>query len=116
MSTNDSRTYPRYRAAKNVQIKMTPQMGIIECSHKHLIRAFGQPTFTRDAGDEFDGVERIAWHIQFESGETVRICDVRSFGSIEDEPSKVTNWRVNTHSTNAYEWIKEAIRDSNPNG
>lgn len=108
--------YPPFRTGKNVTIKMTPQMGIIECAYRHLIRTFGQPNFSRDAGDEFDGVERLSWHIQFQSGDTVRICDVRPFGSMEDDPSKVLNWRVNTHSTNAYEWVKEAIRDSNPNG
>lgn len=112
----ENKKYPPYRAGKSIVIKMIPQIGIIECQYKHLVRAFGQPTFSRDAGDEFDGVERMAWHIQFQSGEVVRICDVRAFGSMEDEPTRVNNWRVNTVSQNAYEWIKEAIRESNPNG
>lgn len=112
----ENKSYPPFRTGKDVTIKMTPQMGIIECSYKHLVRTFGQPTYSRDAGDEFDGVERVSWHIQFQSGEVVRLCDVRQFGSMEDEPSRTTNWRVNTHTNNAYEWIKEAIRDSNPNG
>lgn len=112
----ENKKYPAYRTGKDIQVKMIPQMGIIACDHRHLVRSFGQPSFSRDAGDEFDGVERLAWHIQFESGELVRICDVREFGSLEDEPTKTKNWRVNTLSQNAYEWIKEAIRDANPNG
>ncbi len=112
----EDKSYPPYRTGKDVTIKMTPQMGVIECSYKHLVRTFGQPNYSRDAGDEFDGVERVSWHIQFQSGETIRICDVRSFGSMDDDTSKVINWRVNTHSEDAYNWIKQAIRDSNPNG
>lgn len=111
-----SQSYPKFATGKDIEIKMTPQMGIIECSYKHLVRTFGQPTFSRDSGDEFDGVEKIAWHVVFETGDRVRICDVRQFGSMEDDFSKTTNWRVNTHSENAYEWIKQAIRESNPNG
>lgn len=111
----ENKSYPPFRTGKNIQIKMTPQMGVIDCGYKHLIRSFGQPTFNRDSGDEFDGVEKIAWHIQFESGECVRISDVRSFGATSEDYTTTTNWRVNTHSTSAYEWIKEAIRDANPN-
>ncbi len=109
-------SYPKFATGKGIEVKMTPQMGIIECQYRHLTRTFGQPTFSRDAGDEFDGVERVAWHIMFESGERVRICDVREFGSMEDDQNKIKNWRVNTNSQNAYNWIKQAIRESNPNG
>jgi hypothetical protein len=107
--------YPKFATGKGIEIKMTPQMGVIECGYGHLIRTFGQPTYSRDAGDEFDGVERVAWHIMFQSGERVRISDVRVFGSLEDDHNKIKNWRVNTHSQNAYNWIKQAIRESNPN-
>lgn len=107
--------YPPFRTSKNVDIRMTPQMGIIECDYKHLIRAFGQPNFSRDAGDEFDGLERVSWHIEFQSGEKVRLCNVRSFeGSLEEDYTRTKNWRVNTHSLEAYSWIKEVIRDANP--
>jgi hypothetical protein len=108
--------YPKFATGKGIEIKMTPQIGIMECQYKHLVRTFGKPTYSRDAGDEFDGVERVSWHIMFESGERVRICDVREFGALEDDSIKARKWRVNTHSKSAYDWIKQAIRDSNPNG
>lgn len=108
--------YPKFMVSKKIEIKMTPQIGIIECGYRHLINAFGQPSFSRDAGDEFDGVEKVAWHIQFESGERVRICDVREFGSMEDDQTKTSNWKVNAHTPNAYGWIKQIIRDANPRG
>lgn len=110
------RSYPRYRTGKNIEIKMTPQLGIIECGYKHLVRTFGQPNYNRDNGDEFDGLEWCAWHIQFESGELVRIIDTREFGNMETDYTKGTKWKVNTRSKAAYEWIKEAIREANPNG
>ena len=112
----EEKQYPKFMVSKNIEIKMTPQMGIIECNYRHLINAFGQPSYSRDAGDEFDGVERVAWHIQFQTGERVRLSDVREFGSMEDDQTKVNKWRVNTHSTDAYNWIKEVIRDANPRG
>ena len=110
----EQREYPRYATGKNVVIKMTPQIGIIGCDYHHLVRAFGQPTFSADAGDEFDGIEKVAWHIEFETGERVRVCDVRPFG-MDDSINKTKEWRINTLSQNAYEWIKQIIRDSNPN-
>ena len=63
----EEKQYPRFMVSKNVEIKMTPQMGIIECNYRHLVNAFGQPSYSKDSGDEFDGVERVAWHIQFET-------------------------------------------------
>jgi hypothetical protein len=109
------REYPRYASGKNIQIKMTPQMATMGCDYHHLVRAFGQPSFSSDAGDEFDGIEKCAWHIEFETGERVRISDVRPFG-MDDSVTKTKEWRVNTLSQTAYEWIKQIIRDSNPNG
>lgn len=112
----ENKSYPRYRTGKSIEIKMTPQIGSMECGYHHLVRTFGQPTFSSEAGDEFDGVEKVAWHIQFESGELVRISDIREFGALENDQNKMKVWRVNTHSQDAYNWIKQAIRDSNPNG
>jgi len=66
---------------------MAPQVGVIECEHRHLVKAFGQPSFSVANGDDFDGIETCAWHIEFERGQTVRISG-----------------------------IKEKIRDANPNG
>jgi hypothetical protein len=110
------KSYPAYRTGKNIQIKMAQQMGIIECNFNHLLRTFGRPNYNRDNGDEFDGLEWCAWHIQFESGELVRITDSRQFGNMENDYTKCNQWKVNTRSEKAYEWIKQAIRDSNPNG
>lgn len=111
---NTGQKYPRYRMGKDIVIKMTPQHIVMECGYNHLIRAFGQPTFSHDAGDEFDGIEHYAWHIQFETGEKIRVSDIRNFGT-DESPNKITNWRINTHSHDAYEWLKSIIRDANPN-
>lgn len=108
--------YPRHRVSKDVQVRMAPQIGVIECQHRHLIKAFGQPSFSIVNGDDFDGIETCAWHIEFESGETVRISDVKPFGISDIDYKTVNNWKVNTHSSKAYEWIKEKIRDANPDG
>lgn len=111
----EQKQYPRFTSGKDVEIKMTPQMGIIACNYSHLVRSFGQPTYSADGGDEFDGIEKCAWHILFETGERVRISDNRTFGA-DQRIELVDSWRVNTHSQPAYEWIKQIIRDRNPNG
>ncbi len=109
-------SYPRHRMGKDIVVKMTPQVGVMECEYRHLVKACGQPTFTVDAGDEFDGVEKVAWHIQFETGHVAKICDVRPFGTHDIDYHVVKEWRVNAHNEEAYEWIKEKIRDANPSG
>lgn len=107
--------YPKYRLGKSVEVKMTPQSGIMKCNYKHLVRAFGQPTFSTESGDEFDGVEKVAWHIQFETGHVAKISDVRPFGIHDMDFKTVSEWKVNSHNTEVYEWIKDIIRDANPN-
>lgn len=109
-----TKKYPAYRMGKDIEVKMTPQIAVMECGYNHIVKAFGQPTFSHDAGDDFDGIEHYAWHIQFETGEKVRVCDIRTFG-VEEASGTINQWRVNTHSIRAYEWLKEIIRDANPN-
>ena len=108
--------YPRHRVSKQVQIKMAPQIGIIECEHRHLIKAFGNPSFSIVNGDDFDGIETCAWHIEFESGEIARISDIKPFGITGVDYKTINKWKINAHSSKANEWIKEKIRDSNPGG
>ena len=106
--------YPKYRLGKSVAVKMTPQSGIMKCDYKHILRAFGQPTFSTESGDDFDGVEKVAWHIQFETGQVAKISDVRPFGTHDIDHKTVKEWRVNSHNTDVFEWIKQIIRDANP--
>ena len=107
--------YPRHRTSKDIEVKMAPQIGVMECEYRHLVRAFGNPNLSTDFGDDFDGVEKCAWHIQFETGHVAKICDVRPFGIHDIDYRTVKEWRVNAHDERAYEWIKERIRDANPN-
>ena len=106
--------YPKYRVGKDIQIKLAPQVGVMSCDFKHLTRTFGNPLFSTDYGDDFDGVEKCAWHIQFQTGDVARICDVRPFGSNDLDYKAVQEWRVNSHNPVVYEWIKQIIRDANP--
>ena len=108
--------YPKYRIGKDVVVRLAPQVGIMECEYRHLVKAFGNPTFSTDSGDEFDGVEKVAWHIQFETGHVAKISDVRPFGVHDMDYRSVTEWRVNAHEQDVYEWIKEMIRNLNPLG
>ena len=108
--------YPKYRTDKNIVIRMAPQIGVMGCDYKHLARAFGNPNLSTDYGDEFDGVEKCAWHIEFETGVTAKISDVRPFGSNDLDYKAVKQWRVNSRDENTYGWIKERIRDANPAG
>ena len=107
--------YPKFRMGKDIVVKMTPQVGVMECAYKHLVKAFGNPNLSTEYGDEFDGVEKVAWHIQFQTGHVVKISDVRPFGTQETDYRTIKKWRVNTHDEKIYEWIKQIVRDSNPN-
>lgn len=107
--------YPKHRVSKNVSVKLAPQIGVIGCEYRHILKAFGQPTFCTDYGDEFDGIEKCAWTIEFEGGQTVQISDVRPFGSNDLDYKQVKEWRVNSQSSETYEWIREKIIDANPN-
>ena len=107
--------YPRHRIGKDVIVRLAPQVGVMKCDYKHLVRAFGNPNFSVDYGDDFDGVEKCAWHIEFETGVTAKISDVRPFGSNDLDYKAVKEWRVNSRDERVYEWIKEKIRDANPN-
>ncbi|WWT39387.1 hypothetical protein [Microcystis phage Mel-JY01] len=104
----------RFRTGKGIDVKMIPSFGQIACDYNHIYRTFGKPNFSVDAGDEFDGVEKCAWHIQFENGEVVRITDVREFGSKIDDYVECKRWNVNTLSRDAYEQVISAIRHHNP--
>ncbi len=108
--------YPKYRIGKDVEVKLAPQVGIMECEYRHLVKAFGNPSFSSDSGDEFDGVEKVAWHIQFETGHVAKISDVRPFGVHDMDYRYIKEWRVNAHEQHVYEWIKEMIRNLNPLG
>jgi len=107
--------YPKYRTSKSIQVKLAPQVAVMGCEYKHLVRAFGNPNLAADYGDEFDGVEKCAWHIQFETGQVAIISDVRPFGIHDMDYRIVKEWRVNAHDTLVYDWIKEIVRDMNPN-
>jgi hypothetical protein len=110
------RQYPKFRTSKDIQMKFVPQVGVMSCEYRHIVNTFGQPTFSSDNNDTFEGTEQCVWHIQFETGETISVSEERGFGDREHDYKKSKSWRVNTHSKNAYEWVKQAIRDANPNG
>lgn len=111
-----NRKYPKFRSNKELELRFAPQVAIMECGYNHIVRTFGQPTFSAGNNDVFDGTEQCAWQIQFETGEVVRIAEERGFGDKEHDYTQSTRWKVNSASTRAYEWIKQAIRDSNPRG
>jgi hypothetical protein len=96
------KTYPPFRTSKEIDVRFAPQ--------------FGQPTFSTDNNDTFEGTEQCAWNIQFQNGSAVVISENRGFGASDSHYEKSTSWKVNSRDTNTYTWIKEAIRDSNPNG
>lgn len=108
--------YPKFRNTKQVELRFSPQIGIMECGYSHIVRAFGQPTFSAGNNDVFDGTEQCAWIIQFETGEVVRIAEERGFGDREHDYTETKRWKVNSVTSRAYDWIKQAIRDANPNG
>jgi hypothetical protein len=110
------RKYPRFRTTKNLELKFSPQVGVMSCSYEHIVRTFGQPSLSADNNDQFDGTEQCAWIIQFESGESASIAEERGFGDRDHDYKKSTTWKVNTRTPRVYDWIKEAIRDANPNG
>lgn len=110
------KNYPKFRSIRELELRFAPQIAIMECGYHHLTRTFGQPTFSAANNDTFEGTEQCAWQIQFESGEVVRIAEERGFGDREHNPMQTTRWKVNSASSRGYDWIKEAIRDANPNG
>ena len=110
------RQYPKFRTSKNIEMKFVPQVGVMSCEYRHILNTFGQPTFSSDNNDTFEGTEQCAWNIQFQNGSAVVIAENRGFGSSDSHYEKSTSWKVNSRDTNTYTWIKEAIRDSNPNG
>ena len=113
---NQEKQYPRYRNSKDLDLRFTPQISVMDCAYRHIVNAFGQPTFSSDNNDTFEGTEQCSWQIQFETGELVLISEERGFGDREHDYKTSKSWKVNTHSKNAYEWVKQAIRDANPNG
>lgn len=108
--------YPPFRTSKDIEVRFAPQIGIISCGYHHLIRAFGQPTLSVENNDTFEGTEQCSWNIQFQNGSTVVISENRGFGMQDSHFEKSTSWKVNSRDTTVYNWIKEAIRDANPNG
>jgi hypothetical protein len=108
--------YPKHRLGKDIVVRLAPQVGVMECEFRHLLRAFGQPTFSTESGDDFDGVEKVAWHVEFETGHVAKISDVRPFGIHDLDYRSIKEWKVNAHTNEPYEWIKEKIRDANPMG
>jgi hypothetical protein len=110
------KNYPKFRTNKEIQMKFAPQVAVMSCGYNHIVNTFGQPTFSSNNNDTFEGTEQCSWLIQFETGDTVSIAEERGFGDREHDYRNTTTWKVNTRSVNAYEWVKQAIRDSNPNG
>jgi hypothetical protein len=110
------KTYPPFRTSKEIDVRFAPQLGIISCGYNHLVRTFGQPTFSTDNNDTFEGTEQCSWNVQFQNGSAVVISENRGFGMSDSHYEKSTSWKVNSRDTNTYNWIKEAIRDANPNG
>jgi hypothetical protein len=110
------KSYPKYRTSKELQMKFAPQVAVMSCGYNHIARTFGQPTLSAGNNDTFEGTEQCAWLIQFESGDTISIAEERGFGDREHDYTHTKTWKVNTRSQRAYEWVKQAIRDANPNG
>lgn len=110
------KSYPAYRTNKNIDNRFAPQLGVIQCAYNHLVRTFGQPTLSADNNDTFDGTEQCAWLIEFENGNMVTVSEEKGFGDREHDYKKSDTWKINSRSPHTYEWIKQAIRDSNPNG
>jgi hypothetical protein len=109
------KTYPQFRTSKDIDIRFAPQVGVMSCGYNHLVRAFGIPTFSVDNNDTFEGTEQCAWNVQFENGLTVCIAEERGFGKAEQHYERATSWKVNSRDERTYNWIKQIIRDSNPN-
>jgi hypothetical protein len=112
----NEKTYPPYRNTKNIDVRFASHLGNISCGYQHLVRAFGIPTFSVDNNDTFEGTEQCLWQIEFQNGTTAIVAENRGFGSSENHYEKSTSWKVNSRDTNAFNWIKSAIRDANPNG
>jgi hypothetical protein len=112
----ENKQYPKYRTSKELHFKFTPQLAVMQCSYSHIVNAFGQPTFSSGNNDNFDGTEQCAWHIQFETGQTIKIAEERGFGDRDHDYTKSNTWKINTLQSIAYEWVKQAIRDANPRG
>lgn len=112
MSTEN---YPKYRVSKDIEVKFAPPQGKINCSFHQIVRAFGRPPLSVDNNDSFEGTEQCQWNIQFETGHRAIIAESRAFGNTEQHYEKTTNWKVNSLEPRVFEWIKQIIRDSNPN-
>lgn len=113
---SNERNYPKFRNTRTVENRFAPQVAVMECTYTHLIKTFGRPTFSAENNDTFEGTEQCSWQIQFESGEIVTISEERGFGDRDHDIKNTTRWKVNSRSTQSYDWIKAAIRDSNPKG
>lgn len=112
----NEKSYPMFRTSRDIETRFAPQLGIMSCGYNHLVRAFGQPTFSVENNDTFEGTEQCAWHIQFANGLTATIAEERGFGKAEQNYHQSTSWKVNGRDGKTYEWIKQIIRDANPNG
>ncbi len=110
------KSYPMFRTSRDIEVRFAPQIGIMSCGYSHLVRAFGQPTFSVENNDTFEGTEQCAWHIQFENGSTVVVSEDRGFGKSEQHYERATTWKVNGRDERTYNWVKEVLRDANPNG
>jgi hypothetical protein len=110
------KSFPKYRTSKELDLRFAPQVAVMECGYHHIVRTFGQPTFSASNNDSFEGTEQCSWYIQFETGDQVSIAEERGFGDRDHDVTKTTTWKINTRSSNTYEWVKQAIRSANPNG
>jgi hypothetical protein len=110
------RQYPAFRTTKELDVRFAPQIGTISCGYHHIVRTFGQPTFSIENNDTFEGTEQCSWQIQFQNGSTAVLAENKGFGSGDQHYEKNNSWKINSRDEDTIEWIKQAIRDSNPNG
>lgn len=107
--------YPAYRVGKGIDIKFAPNIGTLSCNYGHVVRAFGTPSFSVENNDSFEGTETVSWHIEFQTGHTAILAEDREFGHVENSHETSKTWKINSRFPQTFEWIKQIIRDSNPN-
>lgn len=106
--------FPKFRLGKDIESRYAPLVGTLACSFKQMSRAFGRPTFSAENNDFFDGSEKCAWHIEFETGHTAVIAENRPFGDSDYPFEKANEWKINSRHGDTINWIKSILRYANP--